>query len=176
MKAWKRTLAVRALFVTLAISVFSVALVAQKTTTTEKPKNPLVGRWKSDEAVIDIRADGSITINDAEYVYKVKNGGITVSSDQGSLAFPYALEGDTLTVEFEGREIVYTRLKSKGLGVGSGTGISGGEGTTGREGVLPALVGKWCYTRNLTGTNSYASSRCFVLNANGTYEYAGESS
>ncbi len=29
---------------------------------------------------------------------------------------------------------------------------------------------------NLTGNNSYMSSRCFVLNANGTYEYSAESS
>ena len=133
-------------------------------------KNPLLGRWKSDEAVIELRADGSITINDEQYTYKVKNSVITVTGDEGSLAFPYELDGDTLTVDAQGREVVYTRIKGKtnaGQGVGTGAGRS--------EGVIAEFVGKWCYLSSLTGSNSYMSSRFFVLNQNGTYEYSAES-
>jgi len=41
---------------------------------------------------------------------------------------------------------------------------------------MQALVGKWCYMSNLTGANSRMSSRCFVLNPDGTYEYSAETS
>ena len=147
---------------------------AQKITPAEASKNSLLGRWKSDEAVIEFRADGTITINDEKYNYKVKNAVITVGNAEGSLAFPYVLEGDTLTVDAQGREVVYTRLKGK-------EGGGGGMMTTGvaevqKEGVIPQFVGKWCYMSNLTGSNSYMSSRCFVLHENGTYEYSAESS
>ena len=81
---------------------------------------------------------------------------------------PFSLDGDTLTVEFEGREIVYSRVKA---------GSKSTAGSTPRaEGIIPEFVGKWCYMSNLTGSNSYMSSRCFTLYANGTYEYSAESS
>src|SRR4051812_22265915 len=66
----------------------------------DTPKNPLLGRWKSDEATIEIKDDGSISINGEMYKYRVKGTVITVSNDQGSLPFPFELDGDTLTVEF----------------------------------------------------------------------------
>ena len=86
---------------------------AQKTTESAAPKNPLLGRWKSPEAVIEIRADGSIKINDDEYKYKVKGTVITVSNNEGALLFPFELDGDKLTVKFQGREVVYA-AKRKG--------------------------------------------------------------
>jgi len=136
----------------------------------EAPKNPLLGRWKSDEAVIEIKDDGTITINADSYKYRVKGTVITVSNDQGSIPFPFELDGDTLTVEFQGRDVVYKRLK----GDDKSGAVTGGPAAG--EGVIAAFVGKWCYMSNLTGSNSSMSSRCFTLYANGTYEYAAESS
>lgn len=160
-----------ALAIGLSLVPSAVSTYAQKSTKAEAPKNPLLGRWKSDEAVIEFRTDGSITINGEEYTYKVKNSVITVSGGEGSLAFPFEMDGDTLTVDAQGREVVYTRLKGKAnADQGTATGTGGGEG------IMSALVGKWCYMSNLTGSNSYMSSRCFVLNQNGTYEYSAESS
>lgn len=146
-----------------------VSANAQGGTTT---KNPLVGRWKSDIAVIEIRANGTVKINDDEFVYKVKNSVITVANDDGVMAFPFELDGDTLTVQVDGSEVVYSRIKEgqgPGIGVGSGGGISGGEGS-----IIQAFVGKWCYLANLGGTSNYRSDRCFTLYANGTYEYFSE--
>jgi hypothetical protein len=136
----------------------------------DKQKELLIGRWKSPEAAIEIRADNTITINGQQYTYKVKNGVITVSDDEGSMAFPYVLAGETMTVDYNGREIVYSRVKGRG---GSG-GLT--TGTSVSESIIPEFVGKWCYMSNLTGTNSRMSSRCFVLNENGTYEYSSETS
>ena len=135
---------------------------------TEKPRNPILGRWRSDEAVIELRSDGTITINGEEYTYKIKNSVVIVTGEDGQMMFPYVLDGDTLTVDVEGREVIYARIKG-----GNGkAGISAERG----DGIARELVGKWCYLSSLTGSNSYMSSRCFVLNANGTYEYSAESS
>ncbi len=174
-------ISIRGLVLALAAICFLPTLVstasAQTGAKAEAPKNPLLGRWKSVEAVIEFRADGSITINDEKYAYKVKNSVITVFNDEGSLAFPFELDGDTLTVDAQGREVVYTRLKGKAA-AGQSTGLGNGtETVAGRsEGIVPEFVGKWCYQSNLTGSNSYISSRCFVLYENGNYEYSAESS
>jgi len=82
------------------------------------------------------------------------------------MAIPFEFDRDTLTVDVEGREMVYQRVKA---GNAKAAAKPGG-------GVMQQLVGKWCYMSNLTGSNSRMSNRCFVLNANGTYEYSSETS
>jgi hypothetical protein len=164
------------LFLSLAIvpGVFTRAADAQdvgaKTNPDEATKKLLLGKWKSEIAVIEFFANGGIKINDDEYIYKVKGPVITVSNLEGSMRFPYELDGDTLTVDVEGRPVVYTRLKGKATAAGA-IGGSMNEGS-----IIPEFVGKWCYMSSMTGSNSYMSSRCFTLYQNGTYEYSAESS
>lgn len=164
----------------LVVIVVVATLFAVSGTAQEKPKNPLVGNWvcEDDGTKVEIRANGTLTIDSAEYAYKVKNAVINVVGEDGAMAIPFQLVGDTLTVDVEGKEMVYTRVKAGAKSTGKGT---GGFGTYDHRpgdggGVIQALVGKWCYLSSLTGSNSYMSSRCFVLNANGTYEYSAESS
>ena len=167
-------LPVKSLFLIMSMfgALFFVSgAVAQKQDATDK-KEPLIGRWISDIAVVDIRPGGKITINDEEFAYKVKNSVITVTGEDGSLEFPFVLNGDTLTVEVEGREVIYKRTKT-GATEGPATGVAR-EGSG--ERIIPEFVGKWCYLSSLTGQNAYMSSRCFVLYANGTYEFSAESS
>lgn len=78
----------------------------------QKSENPLVGRWQSDEATVEIRSNGTLTINGEEFAYKVRNSVIVVTGEDGSMNFPFELNGDRLVVEVEGREVVYTRVKS----------------------------------------------------------------
>jgi hypothetical protein len=153
----------------LMIAVAFVASVAGQDK--EKAKSPLVGHWlcQADGTKVEIRADGTLTINGEEYAYKVRSSVINVVGEEGAMAIPFQLDGDTLTVDVEGREMVYTRVKP-------GTKSAGPVARSGDGGVAQALVGKWCYMSSLTGSNSYMSSRCFVLNANGTYQYSAESS
>ena len=164
---------IRILSTLVAIAVLSVLAVAQEKT----KSNPLVGNWlcEDDGTKVEIRADGTLTINGTDYAYKIKNSVINVVGEDGAMAIPFQLERDTLTVDVEGREMVYTRVKSGAKSGGQGSGF--GTGSVNRDGgMMQALVGKWCYMSSLTGSNSYLSSRCFVLNANGTYEYSAESS
>ena len=159
----------------VVLSMFALALVISATAQ-DKNKSPLVGNWicEDDGTKVEIRANGTLTIDGTDYAYKVKNSVINVVGEDGAMAIPFQLEGDTLTVDVEGREMVYTRVKATARSGGQGNGL----GAPSREGggVMQALVGKWCYLSSLTGSNSYMSSRCFVLNANGTYEYSAESS
>lgn len=161
------------LFVALIVlTTLAHSIAAQEK---EKPKNPLVGHWlcEDDGTKVEIRANGTLTIDGEEYAYKVKNSVINVVGEDGAMAIPFQLAGNTLTVEVEGREMVYKRVKvMPGAASSSDKGQTGGSG----EGVMSALVGKWCYLSSLTGSNSYMSSRCFVLHANGTFEYSAESS
>lgn len=130
-------------------------------------KKLLIGKWKSDIAVIEFFPNGGIKINDDEYVFKVKGSVITVSSLEGSMQFPYELDGDKLVVQVDGRDVVYTRLKGRAAET---------VGTADAGGIIPEFVGKWCYMSSMSGTNSFMSSRCFTLYQNGTYEYSAESS
>lgn len=156
------------LLLIVVLGCLATGLFAQKETPAKT--DPLVGKWKSDEAVVEIKADGNIVINGDNYKYKVKGTVITVYNDEGSLLFPYELSGDTLTVDAQGREVVYKRMKADDKSGPASTGVGAGEG------IIPAFVGKWCYMSSLTGSNSYMSSRCFTLYQNGTYEYSAESS
>src|SRR4051794_40996963 len=158
----------------LSLLLIMLAVLGFNVLAQDKPKNPLVGNWlcEDDGTKVQIRDNGTLTINDVEYSYKVKGSNITVVGDDGAAVMPFSLDGDTLTVEFEGREIVYSRVKAGAKG--NSTGSAAAPAAAG--GIIPEFVGKWCYMSNLTGSNSYMSSRCFTLYANGTYEYSAESS
>lgn len=160
----------RLLITVLVAAAASVFVNAQTARGTAKPKNPLVGFWlcEADGTKVEIRDNGSLTINGEEHIYKIKDSVINVTGEEGSMAIPFVLDRDTLTVEVEGREMVYGRMKGS-------TAKATGK-VSGSSDVTQQLVGKWCYLSNLTGSNSRMSNRCFVLNANGTYEYSSETS
>jgi len=162
--------------IALAVLVFANASYAQteKGQNQKTTENPLIGTWESDEATVEIRKNGTLTINGGKYRYKIKDKVLTVSNDEGSLDIPYQVSGNRLTVVFEGRRIVYTRVSEKTSEEDETEGQSKRGEAAG--GVSPELVGKWCYMSNLTGSNSRMSNRCFTLYEDGTYEYYAETS
>jgi hypothetical protein len=126
----------------------------------------LVGRWRSSEATVQIRDDGTLVLNGETLRYRVRGNTITISGDEGSADLPFRLAGDTLTVEFQGREIVYKRVAE-----GEEESDAGGGGRP------QELVGKWCYQSNVnTGSGGRMSNICFELTADGRYTYQGETS
>ena len=152
-----------------------VALMLATAAFAQQSKNPLLGNWvcQDEGTKVEIRDNGTLTIDAAEYVFKIKGSVISIMNEDGGLSMPFKLDGDTLTVNVEGREMVYSRVKA-GATSGGSEAVSGS--LAGNAAVMQALVGKWCYMSNLTGTNSRMSNRCFVLNGNGTYEYSSETS
>ncbi len=129
-------------------------------------ENPLVGRWQSRNAAVEIRDDGTLTLDGAEFSYVVKGNFITLTGAGGSMSFQFELSGDTLRVLVGGETVVYRRGGDRR----ESSGVGGADNSQ-------ELVGKWCYMANV---NSHAggrtSNRCFTLYADGTYEYYAETS
>jgi archaellum component FlaF (FlaF/FlaG flagellin family) len=133
----------------------------------ETQEKTLIGRWKSDVATVEIRDDGKMTINGQSFNYRVNGQTMTISNNQETINFLFQLDGDTLTVNVQGREIVYKRLNNQ---------RNDDEETANNGGSNPQeLVGKWCYMSNVQANNGgRMSNTCFTLNADGTYDYYSE--
>lgn len=151
-----------ALFVLLPFAFACSQLNGSKKTSAPKEEKGLVGTWKNDKATLRIKTDGSMTINNVKYLYKAGKDVITLTGNDGSVEMPYSLDGDTLSVTFQGKEFVYKRVKQT-----SDTGNTGG--------IRRELVGKWCYLSSVTTNDGgRMSDRCITLRENGTYEYYSE--
>jgi hypothetical protein len=139
-------------------------LVEEKRPVEEKG---LVGTWKNQEATVRINADGTMLINNVKYRYKASRDVITVTGNDGTVEIPYGLDDDTLTVTYEGREAIYQRVNQS----------QAENDKPDSGGVMPELVGKWCYLSSVTANNGgRMSDRCITLNANGSYQYYAETS
>lgn len=172
--AQKSLIPARLSFILLIVFAFSFSLNAQTGGNQKTTAELLIGVWESDEATVEIRKGGTLTINGEKYRYKVAGKTIVVSSDEGSMDFPFQLSGDRLTVVVEGRRVVYTRVSDKVVEDDEESAGTSQRGSGGR--IAMELVGKWCYMSNLTGSNSRMSNRCFTLFEDGTYEYYAETS
>src|SRR5262249_8640272 len=72
----------------------------------------------------------------------------------------FELRGDTLTLMGTGGQLVMNRVRQ--------------EAGPGR--IRPEMAGKWCWVSVVNAQQgARSSSQCFVLNADGTYQYSGES-
>ena len=134
--------------------------------TGRKSSGGLVGHWKSSEATVQIKDDGTLILNGSPFRYVVKGNNIIIGNDEGMMQFPFRLAGDTLNVEVDGRTVVYRRLNEDEAQTAASSGAN-----------PPELVGKWCYMSNVNATGGgRMSNRCFTLYANGTYDFYGETS
>ncbi|HBY63994.1 MAG TPA: hypothetical protein DEH78_29575 [Solibacterales bacterium] len=136
------------------------------------PAASLVGDWQGPRGLARFGADGSLLLAGETYRYAVQGSTLLLIANDGQVPVPIQLSGDTLTMGQGPQAIRLTRLAA-----GAPVGGTAPRAPAGRGGVLPELVGKWCYQANVYATNGGArsSSQCFVLNADGTYEYSGES-
>ncbi|HKO59540.1 MAG TPA: hypothetical protein VJV03_00140 [Pyrinomonadaceae bacterium] len=134
--------------------------------TQQKTGGGLVGHWKSPEATVQIKEDGTLILNGSPFRYVVKGNTIVIGNDEGVMQFPFQLSGDTLNVQVDGRTVVYRRLSEDEAENAASSGANPAE-----------LVGKWCYMSNVNSSGGgRMSNRCFTLYANGTYEFYAETS
>ena len=132
----------------------------------QKSSSGLVGHWKSSEATVEIKDDGTLILNGSLLRYQVKGSNIIIGNDEGVMQFPFQLSGDTLNVQVDGRTVVYRRLTEEESQSAASSGSNPAE-----------LVGKWCYMSNVNSSGGgRMSNRCFTLYPNGTYEYYAETS
>jgi len=139
------------------------------TATAGSGANELFGVWSGNGETIEFKSNGQCIYLGNTFSYEVSQGHIVLKTGQGNAMFSYTIESNQLHMMANGNKVSYSK------GAGDST-VTTNKNSAGGN-VAQELVGKWCWT-NTTTTNSggSSSSECFVLNANGTYEYASERS
>jgi len=116
---------------------------------------------------MNFNADGTGIMNGEAFRYRTEAGNVTLTSQQTVIKLAYKISGDSMTLTGPGGTLACTRVVE---GKGGGAPAAGGS-------IAPELVGKWCYVANIyaTGGGARSSNRCFTLQADGRYDYYGES-
>ncbi len=131
----------------------------------EESEVGLPGVWQSANITVRIAKDGTLTINDDRFNYRVDGNFITLSNNEGSARVEFQLNGNTLITNYQGERTVYRRV------------AGAGNSTTSQRANPSELVGKWCYMSNVNANNGgRMSNTCFTLYENGTYDYYSETS
>lgn len=131
----------------------------------------LTGSWQNQQgSSLQLNPDGTAVLNGQRFKYTSDGSTITLIGADGSMPFPYSLQGNTLTVSVQGQTAIYTRTGGAGGQGGRAGGSFGGGGNP------PEMAGKWCaYSGSSTGQIISGREQCFTLYPNGTYEYYGAS-
>ena len=125
----------------------------------------LIGLWSGNGEMIEFKMDGKCVYLGNTFPYEISQGHVILTSPQGKASFAYEVKGSQLTLTANGQQVLYNKV------TGAATGGQNNPATKG--GVALELVGEWCYMN--MNTNSQ-TSRCIVLNGDGTYVYKSESS
>ena len=130
------------------------------------PPSGLTGDWQGPQGLVRFNPDGTAIIAGQTYRYTLQATTLTLIANDGQVPLPYQLNGNTLSLGAAGQAIQLTRLPANPAPAAAPA--------TG--GILPELIGKWCYLANVYATNGGArsSSQCFTLNPDGTYQFYGE--
>jgi len=146
----------------------------QQQNTSSQNANEVIGIWSGNGESVEFKSNGQCSYAGNTFQYQVSQGHITLITPQGNAMLAYSVKGNQLTLSANGQQFTYT----KGAGhEGQGSPQTQTQAQTGGGRVAQELVGKWCWTNvNSTNTGGSSSSECFVLNANGTYEYSSERS
>ena len=126
----------------------------------------LIGLWSGNGEMIEFRSDGKCVYLGNTLSYQISQGHIILSTGQGNATFGYNVNASQLTLTANGQQVVYNKVN------GATSSLISNNGGTTKE-IPMELVGQWCYMN--MNTNSQ-TSRCVVLNADGTYTYSSESS
>jgi hypothetical protein len=131
----------------------------------------LIGTWSGNGETLEFKSNGQCVYLGNTYPYQLSPGSVTLITSQGNATFSYKINGNQLTLSANGKEVSYLRGSGNSSNQGANNNVSDGKN------IPQELVGKWCWM-NVTSTNSggTSSSRCIVLNANGTYQYSSERS
>jgi hypothetical protein len=151
-------------------STQSQVIVTQEPAAKQDSKSSLIGVWSGNGESIEFKPNGQCIYIGNTFPYEESQGHIALTTQQGKVMFAYAIRGNELNLTANGQQVSYTRGASNQSAQMNSQNKNGGN-------VALELVGKWCWI-NVSTTNSggSTSSRCIVLNANGTYEYASERS
>jgi hypothetical protein len=125
-----------------------------------KSGNSVVGYWRNAQGHARFNADGTGEVDGENGRYEIHGNQMTLIGPRGQISLVFEVRGDILTLTINGALVTLNRVREE---AGSG-------------GVRQELVGKWCWISMVSAQHGASTSnRCFTLNANGTYQYYGES-
>ncbi|MFN3839087.1 MAG: hypothetical protein ACK4RF_00125 [Cyclobacteriaceae bacterium] len=129
--------------------------------------NPaILGTWSGYGETIEFRADGQCNYRGEQFTYRIAGKSIVLQTPLGDAALEYQVNNNQLVLTANGQTFTYT--KSAASSVSS---------LGGKARVAPELVGKWCFVNVYSNSSGGSSTeKCLTLNADGTYEYYGETS
>jgi hypothetical protein len=152
---------------------------AQKPAITTPPaksgNTSIVGTWTGNGETMIFQEGGQGSYNGAGFQYSVSGNNISITGSTGTTTLQYAVNGNYLTLSGNGT----TAILKKGTANGTSSGGYGQAPAGNNSGgsIDQSIVGKWCRANtSSTYSSSYNSTRCIVINGNGTYEYYAEGS
>ncbi|HUQ91127.1 MAG TPA: hypothetical protein VM120_05545 [Bryobacteraceae bacterium] len=121
----------------------------------------LIGSWRTPQGVMQFNADGTGSANGSPFRYQVEGSTVSMNSADGFVKLNFRVDGNAMTLIGPAGQVNLSRVTESASGGGKSQ---------------PDLAGKWCYVSNVyaTGGGARASNSCFTLNADGRYEYYGE--
>lgn len=121
----------------------------------------LIGSWRTPHGVMQFNADGTGSANGSPFRYQVEGSTVSMNSADGFVKLNFRVDGNAMTLIGPAGQVNLSRVTESASGGGKSQ---------------PDLAGKWCYVSNVyaTGGGARASNSCFTLNADGRYEYYGE--
>lgn len=150
------------------------------TTFAQTDKEKFIGRWVSLDAGYEMecnfKADGTAVVDGDPVKWSVKPGILVITMEGETINYNYTFNAAGFRVSGGDLEAPLNFKKVKG-GSTSSSAATQETTTTNSSGkkLDQSLVGKWCYV-NVASNYSSSSEQCITVNANGTYEYYGESS
>lgn len=137
----------------------------------------LSGTWSGNGVTVTFQSNGQGVYNDAPFTYTTTGNTLIATGSEGTSYFQYEISGNYLTLLANGTSTILQRGAANATP--SNNTYAGTPTTSGQlQGTIdPSVVGKWCWANtSSTYSTSSSSSRCIVINANGTYEYYYEGS
>lgn len=142
----------------------------------------LAGTWRGtvngEAAELVLQAGGSGSFNGQPINWQIFGGSLLLEQGGEVMAYSYSQQGNSMTVS--GGDLSGPAQLQRG---GKAPKASAGMGAqpprqAASGGVRPELVGHWCYVSSFSAVSGGGSqtSRCFVLNGDGSYVYQSEGS
>ena len=146
-------------------------------TFSQTDKDKFVGRWVASDAghemECNFKADGTGVVDGDVVKWSVKPGLLIVEMDGDRESYNYVFNDNGFRVSGGDLDMPLNFRRVQVGGITKSTNATA-KNSSGKK-LDQSLVGKWCYV-NVTSNYSSSSQQCIIVNANGTYEYYGESS
>lgn len=140
---------------------------------TRAAKPAFLGSWVSTQNnQLTMMEGGRLTLDGYDLTYTWDARTITLNTPDGNMTFTYTVNGDNFNATYNGITTYYKRVKGGATNTQPGAAAGGGA-------IDRTMVGRWSREGasgggyNSSGGSNY--SEYFILNADGTYEYYGES-